>query len=313
MSPGTDERCATTSEQSLTCQFEIETLKNLRERKFADLTLTGQLNRYEIFYITHGTARLTTDVGEFAMEKGSVCILTIGQLGTLSLTKDLEGFYISLSAEYFRWSGFELSFMLLSANGCDRNSPLLYQVDDENQPEINDILYKMRKEFLHFFSLRVEILAGLFKLFLLYLSRKEGVLSTQNVYSRNVELMNSFARLVGEHFTNEKTVSFYACELCVTPSYLNQVVKRVSGLTASHWIHQYVVTEAKRRAAQSNHSMKQIAYDLGFNDASHFSKFFKNFSGVNFTRFKKGSPHAFVSSVNHDTQLSSLQKNHGAT
>ena len=45
--------------------------------------------------------------------------------------------------------------------------------------------------------------------------------------------------------------------------------------------------EAKRQAAYSSLTMKEIAYQLGFDDIAHFSKFFKNVSGSSFTDFKK--------------------------
>jgi AraC-like DNA-binding protein len=49
------------------------------------------------------------------------------------------------------------------------------------------------------------------------------------------------------------------------------------------------VLEAKRKAVFGGYSMKEAAYDLGFYDPSHFSKYFKNSSGVNFTDFKRGT------------------------
>jgi AraC-like DNA-binding protein len=61
----------------------------------------------------------------------------------------------------------------------------------------------------------------------------------------------------------------------------------MSGFTASYHIQQRIVLEAKRRAIFNGDSMKQIAYCLGFCDPAHFSKYFKNSSGTNFTDFKK--------------------------
>ena len=50
---------------------------------------------------------------------------------------------------------------------------------------------------------------------------------------------------------------------------------------------QRVVLEAKRQATYSGASMKEIAHQLGFDDIAHFSKFFKNFSGLSFSNYKK--------------------------
>ena len=82
-------------------------------------------------------------------------------------------------------------------------------------------------------------------------------------------------------------VAEYADDLCVTRSYLNKVVKKVSGFTASQIIQQCIIHEAKKQAIKSGTSMKQIAYNLGFDDSAHFSKFFKSNSGMNFTNYKK--------------------------
>jgi AraC-like DNA-binding protein len=84
-----------------------------------------------------------------------------------------------------------------------------------------------------------------------------------------------------------KMVAEYAEELSVSPNHLNEIVKKVSGFPASHHIRQRVLLEAKRLAAYSGASMKEIAYSLGFEDIAHFSKFFKNLSGSNFTSYKK--------------------------
>ena len=76
--------------------------------------------------------------------------------------------------------------------------------------------------------------------------------------------------------------------ICVSPpNYLNRTVKKMTGLTASYHIQQQIILEAKRQAIHSNVSMKEIAYFLGFDNLAHFSKFFKNNSGMSFSTFKK--------------------------
>jgi AraC-like DNA-binding protein len=65
------------------------------------------------------------------------------------------------------------------------------------------------------------------------------------------------------------------------------VIKKNTGVSAGHLIRQRVVLEAKRLARYSGAGMKEIAYDLGFNDSAHFSRFFKSIAGTNFSDFKK--------------------------
>ena len=92
-----------------------------------------------------------------------------------------------------------------------------------------------------------------------------------------------------KNFKEKKMVAEYTAELLVTPNYLNRIVKRNSGLSASHYIRKRIVLEAKRMGRYSDAGMKEIAYDLGFLDLAHFSRFFKTFGGTNFSEFKRGA------------------------
>ena len=84
-----------------------------------------------------------------------------------------------------------------------------------------------------------------------------------------------------------KFVGEYARELSVTANYLNEVVKKASGHSASYHISQRVIQEAKRQALYSDANMKMIAHSLGFIDPAHFSKYFRRSTGINFSEFRK--------------------------
>jgi YesN/AraC family two-component response regulator len=102
------------------------------------------------------------------------------------------------------------------------------------------------------------------------------------------EVVSQFMEHLNKHFVTKKLVSDYADDLCISPNYLNTIIKKVTGFPVSHHIQQCIIREAKCRALQSGAMMKEIAYDLGFNDLAHFSKFFKNYSGTSFSSFMKG-------------------------
>lgn len=261
---------------STNSQFEIHTLE-----WFVKNQVNAKHTTYEILWIKQGDGFLQMSSGESEISGQTVYCLQPGQLKQLVPAEKMEGYYISLSADFLQLAETTLSFSLLSA----QDDLLQIPIDEETENEVEEILSKMRKEFINYFSFRLEILKGLFKIFLLYTSRK---FSYTVIFTKDADLLRRFMQLLKEHFTTKKMVTDYAYELNITPSYLNQVVKKISGYTASYHIQQYLVKEAKRLAIHSNRSMKEIAYSLGFNDMAHFSKFFKNNSGVNFTNFKKG-------------------------
>ena len=85
--------------------------------------------------------------------------------------------------------------------------------------------------------------------------------------------------LVDEHFRRERTLGFYAEILCMTPDRLNDHVKRATGVPAGRVIRQRLITEAERQLVFTGDAVSNIAEDLAFADASHFSRFFRKYTG----------------------------------
>jgi AraC-like DNA-binding protein len=113
--------------------------------------------------------------------------------------------------------------------------------------------------------------------------------------AKNNRLTGRFQWLLENNFREKKAVSQYAKDLFVTPNHLNRVLKEFTGFSARQLIQQRIIMEAKKKACERGSTMKAIAYDLGFTDIAHFSKYFKNTSGINFSSFKKKSiNHTFL-------------------
>ena len=105
---------------------------------------------------------------------------------------------------------------------------------------------------------------------------------------RNAELYHRFCQLVVEHYKESREVKFYAEQLNMTPKHLTKIIRLVSGgITPSDWIEQYIVTRAKRLIeTQPDHSIKEIAYTLGFDEPTTFHRYFKRVAGTTAKHFK---------------------------
>ena len=75
-------------------------------------------------------------------------------------------------------------------------------------------------------------------------------------------------------------MGFYARQLCITPKYLTTLIKRISGLSVSEWIDNYVIIEAKTLLKYSTMSIQEIAYCLNFPNQSFFGKYFRSHTGM---------------------------------
>lgn len=103
-------------------------------------------------------------------------------------------------------------------------------------------------------------------------------------------LTNQFKQLIKEHFKELKQVKQYAALLHITPLYLNEVMSETTGLSASYWIHQEILLEAKRLLAYSGKNIREIAWELGYEDFAYFSRFFKKNTGSTASAFRNQKP-----------------------
>jgi AraC family transcriptional regulator, transcriptional activator of pobA len=245
-----------------------------------------RLTQVEIIWIQNGSGELTADFNTVAFAGNVIFCLAPGLCRTLTPHGRLTGYYLSLSRDFLKLSEGQADLSILSAQHALGNKVLTLRPDAGLAIEMQDVIEKMLREYNNYLMLRAEILKSLVRILGIYLTRNTPQDLAMAVNSRDVDMVRKFMVLVEQHYATKKKVSEYADDLCVTPNYLNQRVKRVSGFPASYHIQQQIVLEAKRQAACSGLRMKEIADALGFQDHAHFSKFFKTYSGVSFSNYK---------------------------
>ncbi|HUC82832.1 MAG TPA: helix-turn-helix transcriptional regulator [Flavisolibacter sp.] len=246
-------------------------------------------NYFVLIWVKKGAGVQLVDLNRFELTDNTVYCITPGQVHLLKADENVDGCVISFTADFLSASDENYNLLYNSGLFYTYAESSLINVTPDMQEELEGVALKMQKEFENFFLLRAEILRGYLKIFLIYLTRQFNQSHKDAYPSRGVELTKHFFRLLEKNFITKKMVADYARELTVTPNYLNEIVKKVSGFPASDHIRQRVVLEAKRQAVYADVSMKEIAYALGFDDIAHFSKYFKKATGSNFTDFKKAA------------------------
>ena len=94
------------------------------------------------------------------------------------------------------------------------------------------------------------------------------------VSERVASLLRSFIELLynGDYMRN-RDLEFYASHLCITPHYLSEICKKVSGKPASYWIDRFTMQEITRLLRQKNLSLTEIAERMNFSSVSYFSRY----------------------------------------
>jgi AraC family transcriptional activator of pobA len=266
--------------------FKIHSLKSLYENG-EDFFFTPKSDaNFKIIWTIKGTGSCYIDLQKSPIEGNCLFFVKPGQVYQVDLVEPFEGYFISFSESFLCIEDQEFNStyhsslfkLFASSKGI---------VIHQDSGDMKNIAEKMINEFDSDNLFRGEILRRYFKILLIYITRQlEGKFESIQP-TRNMEIVQQFMSLLEKNFKEQKMVADYASMLSVTPNYLNEIIKKTTGFSAGHHIRQRVVLEAKRRAIYSDNCMKEIAYFLGFCDMAHFSKFFKNTTGMNFSDFKK--------------------------
>lgn len=115
---------------------------------------------------------------------------------------------------------------------------------------------------------------------------EQSEIYSQTIGSRKYQIASGFKQLVNQNNKQYKQVKEYAQMLNITPLYLNEVIKEITGFPASHWIQQAILLEAKRLLYYTSLDVKEIANELGYEEHTYFSRFFKKNVGMTASEFR---------------------------
>jgi len=100
-------------------------------------------------------------------------------------------------------------------------------------------------------------------------------------------LVENFLNLVQSNYREQRGLEFYANKLFLTPKHLSKVMKETTGKSASDWIDDYVILEAKALLKSTNMTVQQVGEELNFFEQSFFGKYFKRIVGVSPREYKR--------------------------
>jgi AraC-like DNA-binding protein len=172
-----------------------------------------------------------------------------------------------------------------------------FLLDNESAEEINWVINRIQKEIAADEKYCFELVQKYVSLLLLYLKSQQKSNSILVSFNRRGTLFTGFFSLLEDAFMKAKTVEYYAGKLCVTAKHLSSVIKMESGFPTSYHINQRIILEAKRKIETQGACLKEIAYDLGYEDVSAFSKLFKRVTGETFSDYKCKLKFAFETST----------------
>jgi len=170
-------------------------------------------------------------------------------------------------------------------------------ISEREEKNVIEIFQKIEAEYQFIDRHTQEIILAQIDLLLQYSNRfYERQFITRKAV--NHDLLSKMEQLLSEYFEEEKalekglpTVEFFATELNLSPRYLSDMLRSLTGQNAQQLIHEKLIEKAKDYLTTTQLSVAEIAYQLGFEHPQSFNKLFKNKTNQTPVQFKQGFYH----------------------
>lgn len=244
-----------------------------------------RLQEGRIAIITNGRARVLINLIEYIFRPNYISLIApVSIIQIIETSQDFDAHMMAIEHNFLPVSGKEEFF----AHFLQRKKNLLLPLTTTEQVQIENFITVMwdvlqepvfRKEVIQ------HLLAGLLYN-IEYIAKNKGQSESSPLTHQN-DIFQRFISLVNTYSKTERNVSFYADKLCLTPRYLNTVIRQASQQTVMDWINQSIILEAKVLLKHSNRLVYQISDELNFPNPSFFSKFFKRMTGMTPQEYQK--------------------------
>ena len=240
---------------------------------------------------TEGETSVSFNLHEFKLKKDSIFIFTPKNVLQVNSQQYFKADVIAISPDFMRRINIDIKNMMPLFLKFVENPALTLTPEESRSMRgmIAQIERETRGPETHF---SFDIVSGLIAATIykvgdiMYHYLAEHPEGQNNSHNRAEEYFKQFTHLLGEHFREERSVGFYARQLCITPKYLTTLIKRISGQSVSEWIDNYVILEAKTLLKYSTMSIQEIAYYLNFPNQSVVSSYFKRNTGMSPSQYK---------------------------
>jgi AraC-like DNA-binding protein len=229
---------------------------------------------FMILFVKQGSGKRSIGHYTFTIEDNSLAVIPKRVIHAATYNSQPTGYLITFHPDFFLQQSF--SYKLLDNKRVLKPSLQPFMVlSNEQATEMTDIFEKIIEECNSGFEEKKQMIAlKLLELLLLcdrFFTEKAACDCTLG-YS---DLLQTFNELIESNFTRHRNVQFYADALNTHPNNLNYLVKKATGLTAKQTITNRLIIEAKYLLVSTSLTVKEIAYELGFEDANYFISFFK--------------------------------------
>lgn len=234
-------------------------------------------NYYSLIWIKKGSGKVKADFAEHQFEENSLLAFSPYQPFMISTGQQIEGIAIHFHPDFFC---IHMHQKEVSCNGVLFNNiyqPPYTKITDAAAITLDLMISHMKTEMLDTALAQYELLVSYLKIFLITASRLKTEQLTKDSIpdAKEPYILQNLKDAIEKHFKTKHSAIHYADLLNISAKALAKITKTHFNKTLTTLISERIIIEAKRELYMTNKAVKEIAYELGYDDEHYFSRFFK--------------------------------------
>lgn len=274
--------------EGLKLGFEILDLGERIKISSDMMTVPHRAQFYHILWIEKGNGTHFVDFNPIKIEDNTILFVPYNSVNMFDVDGSYQGKAILFTNNFFCKNNQDHQFLHSSILFSDLYTTANLKVN----PQISDL-----KVLLNFMateynrvqdSAQFQILHNMLHIFLLQSERemrKQGFEELKP--SANLDYLILFKELLEQKFCTEKSVNKYASELSISEKQLHKATTTLLNKSPKQIIAERILLEAKRLLAHSNQPIKEIAYELGYDEPTNFIKYFRKHTNSTPSEFRE--------------------------
>lgn len=267
--------------------FDLERMEDIHRRMQGESDTPHRHEYYVMMIFESGSGKNRIDFNHYEVQPQQMYFISPGQVHQFLPESDPEGWALTFSPAFLASQFISEDFInQVNLFSLYAESPPL-NLDEDTFNRIEHCLSELHKVHLKKQKFHYESIGAWLKLILIECARVCDLdVDDDGNLSASEELFRRFKKMVQDDYTVAHKVSYYAEKLHVNAKYLTEVVRQISSKTAKEFITDRVLLESKRLLEFSALSVKEIAYEVGFEEPLAFSAFFKRKAGLSPSAFR---------------------------
>ena len=243
-------------------------------------------NNYSIYWIQEGSGTYNIDFEQYSFTDNVLFFLSPGQVFTVDSEQIKTAYKLTFKRDFYCIQTHDAE---VACNGILFNNiyetPFVKPCEKDTQ-KLNYILENLIEEFQQNETAQYDMLQAYLKQFIINSVRikKENHVIKEDTETR---LFKDFSLLVEQNFKTMHSVTEYANRLGLSPKSITKHFQKLGAKTPSDFIKNRILLEAKRQLIYTDKTVKEVAFDLGFNDPAYFTRFFTKAISKSPLQFKK--------------------------